>query len=137
MIHVFCGKKGSGKTKKIIDHANTTAEHCDGSVYFMNCDNSYMYELKHSIRFINTSDYNVVGAYLLLGFLDGLAASNFDLKVIYIDGFLKHMDRDLSQLEDLFTKLAAFSEKFKIDIYLSISKDREEIPPVSCNFIDA
>ena len=78
-----------------------------------------------------------MGAYLLLGFLDGLAASNFDLKVIYIDGSLKHMDRDLSQLEDLFTKLAAFSEKFKIDIYLSISKDREEIPPFICNFIDA
>ena len=136
MIHVFCGKKGSGKTKRIINHANTTAEHCDGSVYFMNCDNSYMYELNHKVRFINTSEYNVVGAYLLLGFLDGLSASNFDLKVIYIDGFLKHMDRDITQLEDLFTKMAAFSEKYKIDIYLSISKDREEIPPFICNFID-
>lgn len=136
MIHVFCGKKGSGKTKKIIQHANATVAHCDSSVYFMNCDNSYMYELDHSIRFINTSDYDIVGAYRLLGFLDGLAASNFDLKVIYIDGFLKHMDRDLEKLEDLFTQLAAFSDKFKIEIYLSISKERSEIPPFICNFID-
>lgn len=136
MIHVFCGKKGSGKTKKIIQHANATVAHCDGSVYFMNCDNSYMYELDHSIRFINTSDYDIVGAYRLLGFLDGLAASNFDLKVIYIDGFLKHMDRDLEKLEDLFTQLAAFSDKFKIEIYLSISKERSEIPPFICNFIN-
>lgn len=136
MIHVFCGKKGSGKTKKIIQHANATVAHCYGSVYFMNCDNSYMYELDHSIRFINTSDYDIVGAYRLLGFLDGLAASNFDLKVIYIDGFLKHMDRDLEKLEDLFTQLAAFSDKLKIEIYLSISKERSEIPPFICNFID-
>ena len=136
MIHVFCGKKGSGKTKKIIQHANATVAHCDGSEYFMNCDNSYMYELDHSIRFINTSDYDIVGAYRLLGFLDGLAASNFDLKIIYIDGFLKHMDRDLEKLEDLFTQLAAFSDKFKIEIYLSISKERSEIPPFICNFID-
>lgn len=137
MIHAFCGNKGSGKTKKIIAHANKTAEHCDGSVYFMNCDNSYMYELKHSVRFINTSDYNVVGAYLLLGFLDGLAASNFDLKVIYIDGFLKHMDRDITQLEDLFAKLTAYSEKFGIEIYLSISKDKSELPPFISSLVEA
>ena len=88
-----------------------------------------MYELTYKIRFINTSEYNVVGAYLMLGFLDGLVASNFDLKKIFIDGFLKHMDRDLDQLEDLFQKLERYSEKYHVDLFLSISKDRNEIPP--------
>ena len=128
MIQIFYGHKGSGKTKRIIAHANQSAEHCDGAIYFMNVDQSYMYELRHQIRFINTSDYNVLGAYLLLGFLDGLAASNYDLKKIYIDGFLKHMDRDIAQLEDLFVKLEKYSEKFGIDLVLSVSKDKEEMP---------
>lgn len=128
MIEIICGKKGSGKTKSIIEKANHAAEHCDGSIYFMNTDNSYMYDLTHKIRFINTSDYNVVGAYLMLGFLDGLVASNFDLKKIYIDGFMKHMDRDITQLEDLFQKLEKYSEKYHVDLFLSVSKDRAEIP---------
>ena len=135
MIEVICGKKGSGKTKRIIEQANYAAEHCDGSVYFMNTDNSYMYELTYKIRFINTSEYNVVGAYLMLGFLDGLVASNFDLKKIFIDGFLKHMDRDLDQLEDLFQKLERYSEKYHVDLFLSISKDPSEIPPFVAKYL--
>lgn len=128
MIQIICGRKGSGKTKQLIARANKAVAETDGSVYFLNVDRSYTYELKHQIRFINTSDYNVVGAYLFLGFLDGLAASNYDLKVIFIDGFLKHMDRPVTELEDLFNRLEAYSKNHGIDLVLSVSLDKTEIP---------
>lgn len=128
MITIVYGKKGSGKTKRMIDMANAAALSSDGNVYFLNADNSYMYELKHQVRFINTSEYKIVGAYLLLGFLNGLAASNFDLKHLYIDGFLKHLDRPLTDLTDFFTKLEAFSQQQGVDITLSVSGEKADIP---------
>ena len=41
---------------------------------------------------------------------------------------MKHMDRDITQLEDLFQKLEKYSEKYHVDLFLSVSKDRAEIP---------
>lgn len=128
MISIVYGKKGSGKTKKMIEQANAAALSSDGNVYFLNVDNSYMYELKYQVRFINTSEYKIEGAYLLLGFINGLAASNFDLKHIYIDGFLKHMDRPITELSDLFSKLDAFANEHNTEIVLSVSGEKEDLP---------
>ena len=59
MIKVICGRKGSGKTKRIIELANKTAESAKGSVAFLDDDNKYMYDLKHEIRFINYNDFGI------------------------------------------------------------------------------
>ena len=135
MIQIICGKKGSGKTKRIIDSANLAAEECDGNVVFLFYSQRYIFNLKHQVRFIDTSEFEIVGAYLFLGFISGLAASNFDLKKIYIDGFLKHMDRPLSELEDFFVKLEKFSTKFNIDIIISIGEDKQQIPEFMSKYL--
>ena len=128
MIQVIYGRKGSGKTKRIIEKANNSVETCDGGIVYLYCNSKHMLELRHEIRYIDTSEYGIKGAYTFLGFVSGLLASNFDLKMIFVDGFLKLMDRPVDQMEDLFAKLDDFSTTHSIDIVLSISLEPSEMP---------
>ena len=57
MIQVIHGKKGSGKTKRILDQANEAIKEHKGDVIFIDDDNRYMYDLRHEVRFVNASEY--------------------------------------------------------------------------------
>ena len=47
MIQVIHGKKGSGKTKRILDMANAAIKEHKGDVIFVDDDNRYMFDLRH------------------------------------------------------------------------------------------
>ena len=53
MIQVIYGKKGSGKTKRILDMANHMVDTQHGDVVFVDDDNRYMFDLRHEVRFVN------------------------------------------------------------------------------------
>ena len=57
MIQVIFGKKGSGKTKRILDMANASVKEAKGNVLFIDDDKSYTLSLKPQIRFIDASEY--------------------------------------------------------------------------------
>ena len=57
MIQVIHGKKGSGKTKRILDQANEAIKEHKGDVIFIDDDNRYMYDLRHEVRFVNAGEY--------------------------------------------------------------------------------
>lgn len=128
MIQVILGKKGTGKTKKIIEMANDTLKSATGDIVFIDHDKQYMYDLKHNIRFIDASEYEIESPKMFFGFLCGIAANNFDLEYLFIDKFLKIVKHDLSELEGLFEHLSVFSERCKVNIIMSISADPEQIP---------
>ena len=89
MIQVIFGKKGSGKTKRILDMANASVKEAKGNVLFIDDDKSYTLSLKPQIRFIDASEYAVKGKAPFYGFLAGILAGNYDISVIYVDAFLK------------------------------------------------
>ena len=89
MIQIIFGKKGSGKTKRILDMANASVKEAKGNVLFVDDDKSYTLSLKPQIRFIDASEYEVKGTEPFYGFLAGILAGNYDISVIYIDAFLK------------------------------------------------
>ena len=72
---------------------------------------------------------------MFLGFISGLIASNFDLEKIYVDGFLKHMDRPIEELEDLFIRLKPLCEMHRVELILSVSADKDEIPAFMQEFL--
>ena len=59
LIGVIFGEKGTGKTKQLLQHANRTAASAKGSLVFIDDDNSYMFDLNSSIRFINATEYGI------------------------------------------------------------------------------
>ena len=52
MIQIIAGKKGSGKTKRLIDMTNQTAKDAIHDVVFIDDDNRYMFDIAHKVRFI-------------------------------------------------------------------------------------
>jgi len=128
LIQVIAGKKGSGKTKRIIDMANTATQDSKHDIIFIDDDNRYMFDLRHEVRFINAGEYNLLSDQMFMGFLAGAVAQNFDVGQIFIDRFLKLVKCDLSTTGWLFERLEALSEKHSVDFVLSISEEPEALP---------
>ena len=128
MIQVIAGKKGSGKTKRIIDMANLATKDSKHDIVFIDDDNRYMFDLRHEVRFINASEYNLANDQMFMGLLCGIVAQNFDIGLICIDAFKKLIKNELNTTEWLFQRLEAISEKHSVDFAISVSADVEELP---------
>ena len=128
MVGVIFGQKGSGKTKKILELANRAAKEAHGSMVFIDDENSYMYDLDRNVRFVNAKEYDLVSPRMLYGFLCGLAASDYDLEYIYIDGLMHFIRTELSTLTELFDQIERFSELRGINVIMSVSGSAEELP---------
>lgn len=128
MIQVIAGKKGSGKTKRIIDMANQSAQDSKHDIVFIDDDNRYMFDLRHEVRFINAGEYDLVSDQMFMGFLCGAVAQNFDVGLIFIDAFKKLIKTGLGTASWLFERMEALSEKHGVDFVLSISEDPADLP---------
>ncbi|MDP3446676.1 MAG: hypothetical protein Q8S22_01320 [Eubacteriales bacterium] len=128
MIGVIFGEKGTGKTKVILELANKSVLTAKGNTIFIDNDTSYIYDLSRKARFINATEYGITTPKMLYGFLCGLAASDFDLETIYIDGLLSIIGHELDNLEGLFDDLKRFSEKNRLSVILSITGSKETVP---------
>ena len=128
MIQVIAGKKGSGKTKRLIDLTNTTARDAVHDVIFLDDDNRYMFDVDHKVRFINAEDYHIHSTDMFIGFVCGILSSNFDVGYIFVDAFLKLCHADLAGTEPVVKVLSELSAKNNVNFVLSLSADPEEIP---------
>lgn len=128
MIQVIFGKKGSGKTKRILDMANESVKEAKGNVLFVDDDKSYTLSLKPQVRFIDASEYAVKGVEPFYGFLAGILAGNYDISVIYIDAFLKLVRAEAGELVDFFAKLERLVTAAGCDMIISFSEDAANVP---------
>lgn len=128
MIQVIMGKKGSGKTKRLIDQANDALKVEHGSVVFIDDDTRYMYDLRHEIRFVDASDYKIASADMFYGFVSGMLSMNFDISVIFVDAFVKMVNADMKTMEPFFARLEELSKARNVNFVISISGDPAELP---------
>ncbi len=128
MIQVIAGRKGSGKTKRIIDLANKASQDSKHDIVFIDDDNRYMFDLRHEVRFMNASEYDLNTDQMFIGFLAGVVAQNFDVGLILIDAFKKLIKQDLADTEPFFKRLETIGEKHNVDFVLSISDAPAELP---------
>ena len=128
MIQVIYGKKGSGKTKRILDMANQASKTSDGDLVFIDDDNRYMFDLRHEVRFINATEYKVSSPNMFLGFLSGIIASNYDMTKLFVDGFLRLVKAEMADLEVFFQRLDSMCENHKVDLVISAGGDPETMP---------
>ena len=128
MIQVIAGKKGSGKTKRLIDLTNATAKEAEHDVIFLDDDNRYMFDVDHKVRFINAEDYHIHNADMFIGFLCGMLSSNFDIGTVFVDAFLNLCHTELKNTAAVVNTLAELGTKHSVDFVLSLSADPEELP---------
>ena len=135
MIQIIAGKKGSGKTKRLIDLTNTTAAESHGSVVFLDDDNSYMFDIDRKVRFVNASDYHVKSAEMFVGFLCGMLSQNFDISTIFIDAFTRLCKTDLGSAGWIFDTMNELSDKNSVNFVLSVSAAPDELPEFMQKYI--
>lgn len=135
MIQVIAGKKGSGKTKRIIDMANKASQDSKHDIVFIDDDNRYMFDLRHEVRFINAGEYDILGDQMFMGFICGAVAQNFDVGLILIDAFKKLIKAEIGTTEWIFKRLESISEKHSVDFVLSISEDTAELPEFIAKYV--
>ena len=128
MIQVVHGKKGSGKTKRIIDMANNAVKEQSGIVVFIDDDNRYMFDVQQPVRFVNAGEYGMSSPEMFYGFLCGMVAQNFDITYVVIDAFLKLVNVKPEETEWFFGQLEKLAEKNNVTFVLSVSCDDSEAP---------
>jgi len=126
MIQLIYGKKGSGKSKKLLNMANEEVAGATGNIVYIDDDNRIMYNLKHEVRFINTSEYGIDNADSLYGFVSGILSGDFDISSIYIDGLKKMIKKDSGELESLLAKLDKVFGSVTANMVISSSADLPE-----------
>ena len=128
MIQIIHGKKGSGKTKRILDMANAAIKEHKGDVIFVDDDNRYMFDLRHEVRFVNAGEYGSDSPEMFFGFLCGMLAQNFDISVIFVDAFMKLVKTEAENTENFFQRLEAMSEKHNVNFVFSVNVDDAVAP---------
>lgn len=128
MIHVIAGKKGSGKTKKLIERANEAVSQSSGNVVVIEKGNKLTYDISHDARLIDIDEYGIQGADALGGFICGICAGNYDVTDIYVDSTLKIIGQDMNSLTSFVEKMDALSSLADMKITLLISADESLLP---------
>ena len=128
MIQLIYAKKGSGKTKRLIDLANAELNSTKGDVVFIDDDKRYMYDVAHQARFVDVKDYGIESGDALYGMLCGMVSQNYDIEAVYIDAFLKIVKMDVAEIKELIDKIDALSEKNDFKAVIIISDDPEKAP---------
>lgn len=128
MIRVFCNKRGSGKTKNLIDLANEQIDRTKGASVYIDDSLKHMRQIDRRIRFISTKDFNIGGEQNFYGLLCGILSENYDIENIYIDNVLDSAIRKTEEFERCFRKISDLADKFSLNIYININYEEKEIP---------
>jgi len=135
MVRVICGKKGSGKTKIMLDTANEIVSHDKGIVVFMDPTESHMYNLDKRIRYVDLKEYRIQGAKALTAFILGGLSQNYDIDVIFIDALFKVNSDNEKDNAEFFQQIENISTEHNVDFYISVSADKETCPSYLAKYI--
>ena len=124
MVRVIMGKKGSGKTKQMIDLINSAVQTEHGNVVCIEKGEKLTFDIHYQIRLVESSEYDLNSYTALKGFVSGLYAGNYDITHVFIDSLTKIVGGDTNvETEKFLDWLNAFSEKNGIKFTVTISDD--------------
>ena len=130
MVELLIGKKGTGKTKALIEKVNNALTVAKGNVVFISNDtNRNIFDVKSKARMADTSEFEIKSYDEFLGFIIGIVSRDFDITNIFVDGIFKIVGSDnLDGFESFLNRLETMSQKFEITFVISVSIDAETAP---------
>lgn len=130
MVELLIGKKGTGKTKALIEKVNNALTVAKGNVVFISNDtNRNIFDVKSKARMADTSEFEIKSYDEFLGFISGIISRDFDITNIFVDGIFKIVGSDnLDRFESFLNRLETMSQKFEITFVISVSIDAETAP---------
>ena len=135
MITLIVGKKGTGKTKILVDMVAEAEKVSAGNVVCIEKVPKLTYDIPSSVRLMETSKDEIEGYEEFYGFLTGVLAGDFDITDMFIDSTLRIGGRDYDKLGKFLQKLNKSVGDRDVNIVFTISADKEELPESVTAFI--
>ncbi len=126
MINLIPGKKGTGKTKILVDSIKKAAENATGNVVCIERGMQLTYDLPHNVRLADAEEYGINSFDSFYGFVAGLMAGNYDIQEVFVDGILKISGRDYDALGNMLEKVAVLTKD--VNVTFTVSADVDELP---------
>ena len=125
MVKVIMGKRGSGKTKQVIDLVNAAVHEEAGNVVCVEKGQNLRFNIKYSAKLIDISEYPMsLGYESLFSFICGLYSGNYDITHVFIDSLFKITGKDDdAQAGAFLEKLDRFSQATGGKFTITISDD--------------
>lgn len=135
MIKLITGKKGTGKTKVLIDMINEAVKSTTGDLICIEKGAKLTYDISYKVRLVDAERFNIAGYDSFYGFIAGMLAGNYDIKEIFVDSILKIGGTDLDEMGIMLDKLDKLTGD-DTQIVFTVSVDKEEMPASVTKFID-
>lgn len=126
MINLITGKRGSGKTKILIEQITEAANSATGAVVCIERGMKLTYDIPHKVRLVDAEEYGINSFDAFYGFVTGMLAGNYDIQQVFVDGILKMGGRDYEALGAMLEKLAMIAKDVKI--VFTVSEDDVNLP---------
>ncbi|MBE6855779.1 MAG: hypothetical protein E7501_09060 [Ruminococcus sp.] len=127
MIKLITGKKGTGKTKILVDNINDAVKNTNGDLICIEKGAKLTYDISYKVRLVDADRFNIKGYDAFYGFIAGMLAGNYDIKEIFVDGILKIGGADYAELGEMLEKLNALSGEDTL-VTFTVSADAAELP---------
>ena len=125
MIKLIIGKKGSGKTKKLVEMVNAAAETSLGNVVCVEKGGTLTFSVTHKARLVYADDYSINGYDEYFGMLAGIKAGNHDVTHIFGDATLRIGTRNYDELAAFLARLSKIDD---VEFVFTVSCDEAELP---------
>ena len=135
MLKLIIGVKGTGKTKALINLVNAASAESKGDVVCIEKGVKLRYDVKSTVRLIDTEEYFVADTDALYGFIAGILASNHDITDLFVDSALKICNNDAAAFDNFVELVAKLSDKLNINVVMTSSIPVEEASAVVNKYI--
>ena len=134
MLNLIIGLKGSGKTKNLIRQLNEALDKTNGNVVCIEQGEKLRYDVKYTVRLVNTDEYGVKNGDQLFGLIAGIVASNSDVTDIFVDGVLR-ICKSKEDFESVLPSLEKLADRNKVRLVMTCSVSEEDAGEVIAKYI--
>ncbi len=125
MIKIIIGRKGSGKTKLLVDMVNEAAKVSLGNVVCIEKGDTLTYSVTHKARLIDADSFGISGYGEYYGMVAGIKSGNHDVTHIFGDATLRIGSRDYEELYTFFERISKIAD---VEFIFTVSADKAELP---------
>ena len=126
MIKLIPGRRGSGKTKILIEQINESVKSTNGNIVCIEKGDNIRRSISYKARWCDVEQFGVEGIDAFYGFVAGMLAGNYDIKDIFVDGIFKIVGRDYEAFGAMLEKLDKLTGEDSV-VTFTVSVDVEEL----------
>jgi len=127
MVKIITGAKGTGKTKILIDLINKAVKETDGYVVCIDKGLKLRYDIKPSVRLVDTGTWKIFSYEAFYGLVAGMLAGNYDITDVFVDGIFKVCGEDYQGLSALLAKIDHLTGD-SVKAVFTVSANLDDLP---------